>query len=277
MNQAVVNATQANYFWYNGELKNGTTLELNINEPGLVYGATVFTTLRVRERNLNHPLTNWDAHKSRLQHSLQTLGWQMPDWELLEQGAVALTEYYPILRVTVFPDGRELVSGRNLPPNLSQLQQQGITAWVAAAPQFNRELPNLKTGNYLASWLALEKARQIGAQEAILIDAAQNWRETATGNLWGWRDECWFTPPLSAGILPGITRSQIWEFLKRDNQKIVEKSWNEEFVKELDAIAYTNCAIELIPLHTVLTPNQTLHYNPAHPSLNYLKTCFHQS
>ncbi|HCF27363.1 MAG TPA: 4-amino-4-deoxychorismate lyase, partial [Cyanobacteria bacterium UBA11049] len=48
-----------------------------------------------------------------------------------------------------------------------------------------------------------------GAGEAILVDANGNWLETSTGNLWGWQNGCWWTPPLEAGILPGVVRQQL--------------------------------------------------------------------
>ncbi|MEW6498638.1 MAG: 4-amino-4-deoxychorismate lyase, partial [Cyanobacteriota bacterium] len=115
-------------FWYNGQLMDGSTLELAIDDPGLLYGATVFTTLRVYQQSLNHPLTHWQRHCSRLLSSLQTFGWQLPDWQRLREGAEVLSTSYPVLRITIFPDGREWITGRFLPPDLGQRQQQGITA-----------------------------------------------------------------------------------------------------------------------------------------------------
>ncbi|MEB3151575.1 MAG: 4-amino-4-deoxychorismate lyase, partial [Sphaerospermopsis sp.] len=46
-------------YWYCGKLIESKTLELNINDPGLLFGATVFTTLRVYDHSLDHSLTNW--------------------------------------------------------------------------------------------------------------------------------------------------------------------------------------------------------------------------
>jgi 4-amino-4-deoxychorismate lyase len=44
--------------------------------------------------------------------------------------------------------------------------------------------------------LAKANAQKLNTQEAILVDAAGNWLETSTGNLWGWRDGSWWTPAL---------------------------------------------------------------------------------
>jgi 4-amino-4-deoxychorismate lyase len=259
-------------FWYDGQLIHGNTLKLAIDNPGLLYGATVFTTLRVYRQSLNHPLTHWQNHERRLTSSLQAFGWQLPDWQRLRNGAEQLSQHYPVLRITIFPDGREWIVGRFLPSDLAQRQQQGITAWLADAPQYQRSLPIHKTGNYLCTWLAGQAARQVGAAEAILIDATGNWLETSTGNLWGWQADCWWTPPIEAGILPGVVRSQLMDWLKLQDYPVREATWDNQQVLKFDAIAYTNSAIEVIPIHTVLTSSQSLTYDSFHPALKQLRS-----
>jgi len=262
-------------FWYNGNLIEKETLELAIDDPGLIYGATIFTTLRIYG-HLDHPLTYWTGHCDRLRSTLSTFGWQTPDWNRIRQGAEALMTSFPVLRIVLFADGREWITGRFLPPDLIQRQQQGITAWLADESHFRRSLPDHKTGNYLAAWLALQKSFQLGAQEGILIDAPGNWLETCTGNLWGWRDGQWWTPPLDAGILPGLLRSQLIEWLQRHNEAVGEVPWDTDWVKGLEAIAYTNSVMELVPIRALINQQTTLAYNPSHPSLEQLRSLFLQ-
>ena len=245
-------------YWYCGELIESETIELNISDPGLLYGATVFTTLRTDSR-LGALKNLVDLHCDRLGASIEDLGWSQPDWHRVRSGVEQLTLLFPVLRITIFPDGRELITGRELPPNLTTWQTAGITA-IIADRQLTRSLPHHKTGNYLAPWLALQQARNQNIQEAILTNDRGDWLETTTGNLWGYRDGCWYTPPLSAGILPGIARSQIMHYLKRENKSVVEIDWDPEWVKELDSIGYGNSVIHLIPIHTVLTPVGKLEY-----------------
>ncbi|NER48194.1 MAG: 4-amino-4-deoxychorismate lyase [Symploca sp. SIO1A3] len=261
-------------FWYNGQLIQGNSLELAIDDPGLLYGATVFTTLRVYHQSLAHPLTNWRGHCDRLWSSLQAFGWQLPEQQRLQQGAETLLPSFPVLRMAVFPDGREWITGRYLPKDLTQRQQQGVTAWLADTPELLRSLPTHKTGNYLTAWLALQQARQQGAQEAILADARGNCLETSTGNLWGWQEGCWWTPPLAAGILPGTARSQLMSWLQKQGLVVREAVWNQELLLGFKAIAYTNSVIEIIPIHTILTPHQNLTYESSHPSLEQLRSFF---
>ena len=248
-------------FWYDGKLVDFNQLQLKINEPGLLYGATVFTTMRVYEKSLQHPLTSWQAHCDRISQSIQTFNWQQPNWQRLQQGAELLLAHFPILRMVVFPDGREWITGRNLPPDLKQRQAQGITAWVAIEPLFKRDLAQHKTGNYLGAYLARNQALNFNAQEAILIDHQGNWLETSTGNLWGWRDNCWYTPSLDLGILPGIARSRLLNFLQNNNINIKENIWTYEFVKTLQGISYCNCVIEVIPIKKILYSENCMDYS----------------
>lgn len=261
-------------FWHDARLIEEDNFKLNIYDPGFLYGATVFTTMRVYDRSLDHPLTNWSAHCDRLIESIKAFGWKLPKWKLVRQGAEALLLHYPLLRIAVFADGREFIIGRNLPENLERLQRQGAIAWIANAPEFSRHLPAHKTGNYLGAWLALEEARKLGAKEAILVDRARNWLETSTGNLWGWKEGCWYTPALDGGILPGIVRGQLLNWLHDRNQIVKHDRWDEKLVGELEAIAYSNCAVEIIPFSKIIAPFNHLCPDPCHPALERLRSFF---
>jgi 4-amino-4-deoxychorismate lyase len=265
-------------YWYCGRSIESQKIELDINDPGLLYGATVFTTLRTDRYvrldprllqevgDLRYPI---DLHCDRLKSSIDDLDWCQPDWVRVQSGVECLTIEFPVVRITLFPDGRELITGRDLPPNLATWQREGVTV-IIADRQFTRSIPQHKTGNYLASWLALQQARDRNIQEAILTNDLGDWLETTTGNLWGYRDGYWYTPPLSAGILPGITRLQILERLKQQNQKVEEIEWNAEWTRDLEAICYSNSVIHLIPIHTVVTPVGKLEYKVQHPAMKWL-------
>ena len=247
-------------YWYDGELINSNQIQLDISEPGLLYGATVFTTMRVYDQSLEHPLTDWLAHCDRLKQSIQVFEWRQPQWSRLKHGASMLLENFSILRMVVFPDGKELITGRNLPEDLIQRQKEGIVAWVATEKKFQRSLAQHKTGNYLSAYLARNHALKRNATEAILIDEKENWLETSTGNLWGWRDGSWYTPLVNSGILPGIARSHLLNYFHQNNILVTEKIWSIDFIKQLQGLAYSNCVVEIVPIKEVLYLGECLHY-----------------
>jgi 4-amino-4-deoxychorismate lyase len=147
---------------------------------------------------------------------------------------------------------------------------------VADSTLFKRPLADYKTGNYLTAWLALQKAQKQGAKEAILIDNHNHWLETSTGNLWGWKDNCFWTPPDNGTILPGITRSQLLHWLLLQNIEVKQENWTADLVQSFESIAYSNCGVEMIPFSQILNQSQILEFDPKHPSLKLLKSYFKQ-
>jgi 4-amino-4-deoxychorismate lyase len=261
-------------YWFSGQPIEGDDLTLAVNEPAFLYGATVFTTLRVYRNDLAHPLTRWTDHLRRLRHGLAAFQWPEPDWDRVRQGAEWLKSSFPVLRITCLPDGRELVTGRPLPSDLDPMQSQGITAWLATGNLYRRALPGYKTGNYLGGWLALQEAQRQNAREAILIDSAGHWLETSTGNLWGWADGQWLTPPLEDGLLPGVARLHLCEYLQNQGLSVCQDPWVPELVQRFETLAYTNSAVQVVPIHTVLTNHSRLLFNPQTGSLRGLRAAF---
>ncbi|MFT3870068.1 MAG: aminotransferase class IV [Nibricoccus sp.] len=85
--------------------------------------------------------------------------------------------------------------------------------------------PAWKTGNYLNNILCLREARARGADEVVIANLAGEIAEAAVSNIAFIRDGVVVTPPLSAGILAGITREiLIREIAPKAGVKVVEES-----------------------------------------------------
>jgi len=69
--------------------------------------------------------------------------------------------------------------------------------------------PAWKTGNYLNNLLCLREAKTRGADDVVILNLAGEVTEAATSNIAFVRGGVLVTPPLSAGILSGITRGLI--------------------------------------------------------------------
>ncbi|MEL7510785.1 MAG: aminotransferase class IV [Cyanobacteria bacterium J06554_3] len=269
-------------FWYDGQLflddeSDDEALSINCSAlltdvllgEGLRFGSSVFTTMRVYGQSLEHPMTQWQGHCDRITHSLTQFGWPIPNWTSIHKGCQALKNIYPVLRIAVFPTGKSLITGRALPPQLGQRRQLGISAWLAPT-DYARSLPTHKTGNYLACSLARQQAQTLGADEAILAAASGDWLETATGNLWGWADGQWWTP-LGNRCLPGLMRKKLCQLLQKKGQAVNGEAWTPAAVKRFDAIAYSNCVVQLLPIHTIFNEHTKLEYNAQHASLKALQ------
>lgn len=71
--------------------------------------------------------------------------------------------------------------------------------------------PAWKTGNYLNNLLCLREAKARGADDVVILNLAGEVAEASVSNLAFVRGGALVTPPLSAGILGGITRRLILE------------------------------------------------------------------
>lgn len=98
-------------------------------------------------------------------------------------------------------------------PRLSEAQlERGQRLSVATSLRRNAPdtlNPAWKTGNYLNNLLCLREARSRGADEVVILNQAGEVAEAAVCNLGFVRAGEIVTPPLSAGILEGITRGLV--------------------------------------------------------------------
>lgn len=257
-------------YWYAGDWFEGDQISLNTFDPSFIFGVTIFTTLRVYNHSLAEPRTHWQQHGDRLRHAVKNIHWAEPDWERITTGATKVAEHYPVVRITLLSDGRELILGRQLPDGLTEKQQEGISAWVAADPLYQRPQAAFKTGNYLGAWQALQQALQRGTGEAILISTTGEWLETATGNLWGFAAGTFYTPPLG-NILSGVMRSHLMQQLQNNHLPVLETPWDLGFIQNLEAIGYSNSVVGVIPFTEILGADLPQKIKPDHPALRQLQ------
>jgi branched-chain amino acid aminotransferase len=92
---------------------------------------------------------------------------------------------------------------KTLPP---EAYRDGVAVMTSTR---SRPEPTLKTGNYLASVMAVRDARRHGAHEALLRDAVGRITEGGSSNVFVVRGGRVTTPPVSVGLLPGITRQEV--------------------------------------------------------------------
>ncbi len=72
----------------------------------------------------------------------------------------------------------------------------------------------LKTLAYVDAVAGLLEARRAGADEALFLDTEGHCSEATASNLFVWTGAELVTPPLSCGVLPGITREAVLELAR---------------------------------------------------------------
>ena len=185
--------------WLDGALVDSPLLPAD--DPALLTGEGVFETLAVRG---GVPLA-LTRHLARLAGSAALLGIAAPDLAAARTGVGAVLAGGPDpgrLRLTWTGGGHLLVT-------LTALAPWAPTATVVTAPwpQPTGPLVGAKTTSYAAAALARRYARDRGADEALHFTADGRLAEGAASSVAVLLHGRLVTPPLSAGILPGVTRA----------------------------------------------------------------------
>ena len=125
---------------------------------------------------------------------------------------------------------------------------RGVAATIVQNMSNPPDLSRHKIVSYLPYLYAHDMARRSGCREAILTDADGMILESATGNIFVAVGKDVFTPPLTAGILPGIARMTVLELLPTISLHGHEEPLAVKDLAEADEIFMTNSIVEVLPI-----------------------------
>lgn len=207
-----------------------------VTDRGFLYGDAVFEALRTYGGEPDA----LDQHLSRLARSCAILGIGLPvtlaqlaDEVRMTIAAVSASERYVRIMITrgdlpeALPPGgagraRRVIIVRPLGAPSSLLYERGIKLRSTVAPT-SALYGGAKPAAYLSNMLAIAAAQRDGADDALLLGAHGELLEGATSSLFLVRGTELLTPPLSLGILPGITRDRVWEAAQQQGLRVRER------------------------------------------------------
>ncbi|MFD0371306.1 aminotransferase class IV [Streptomyces sp. NPDC059071] len=201
--------------WVNGGLHDAETARVSVLDHGLTVGDGIFETVKA-ERGETFALT---LHLERLTRSARGLGLPDPDLDEVRRACAAVLEANPTelgrLRITytggVSPLGSERGdSGTSLVVALGGTSRRPDSTAVITVPWTRNErgaLTGLKTTSYAENVVALARAHERGASEALFANTAGRLCEGTGSNVFVVVDGRILTPPVSSGCLAGITRA----------------------------------------------------------------------
>src|SRR4028119_1400263 len=106
-------------------------------------------------------------------------------------------------------------------------------------------------GNYLSSQLIVMEAQQNGYVEGIALDSTGNLSEGSGENLFVIRNGVIMTPPLTASVLPGITRDTVITIAHELGFEVREQTIPREALYVADELFFTGTAAEVSPIRSV--------------------------
>lgn len=130
---------------------------------------------------------------------------------------------------------------------------EGIRIGIAETPlnEFSTD-SGIKTTNTLQSILAFRGRGRLDADDLVFLDTEGHLSEATAANLFFISDGTVFTPPLTCGALPGITRKTVLEILARVG--IPSSDMRPLYLQELESaseVFLTSSIREIVPVTTV--------------------------
>ena len=99
---------------------------------------------------------------------------------------------------------------------------------------------------YQDAIFAKQEAAAKGVEEAILLNTKDELACTSVGNIFCWfKDATLVTPPLSAGILPGITRAKILDLARSASITVQEEAITQDQLGTITGAFSTNSLVGL--------------------------------
>jgi len=126
----------------------------------------------------------------------------------------------------------------------------GVSSWRQRS--VNANPPAIKaTANYLNSSLARIEANKHGYEEAILLNEDGKVCEGTGENIFIIKDGVVCTPPVSDGILEGITRDSLMTIARDLGYEVVERSMVRTELYTADEMFMCGTAAEVAPIRSV--------------------------
>ncbi len=125
-----------------------------------------------------------------------------------------------------------------------------ISTWQRMAPN---TLPALsKSGaNYMNSQLIKMEALKEGYVEGIALNTSGSVSEGSGENIFLVFNGTIRTPPLSASILPGITRDSVIQLARENGLSVIEETIPREMLYIADEVFFTGSAAEITPIRSI--------------------------
>jgi len=255
------------YASVNGEITPADQARVSVLDNGFTFGDAVYETLRTYGGRPFH----LDRHLERLRRSARRLAIELPatDGALARDldallGKAANPESY--IRVIVTRGVGDIsyhfdrikgptvvMAVKPFTPFPARCYTDGVAVILSSVRRNHpRALdPGIKSCNLINNILAVQEAQAKGAFEPILLNDVGEVAESASANVFLVKGGTVITPPLEAGILPGVTRQIVLELAAAADTAASEEPVAVKDLLTADEAFITSTLKEVMPIATI--------------------------
>lgn len=246
----------------NGDFFSASMARISAGDRGFLYGDGLFETIRVHDAR---PFL-WEWHMMRLTDGSVSLGIALPQTtesllgnvhELIRRNSMSES----VMRIALSRGVGERgygVTGEEQPTLLITQHSPPTTpakplslVSTSARVAIGDPLTKVKSANKLSSILAKRDAAAQGADDGLILNSDGNVTETSSANLFWVEGGTLHTPPLSDGVLPGVTRRLVVGLASALGQAVREESVASDRLQQADAVFVTSAATGVIAVGQV--------------------------
>lgn len=251
--------------YVNGRITPAADAVIPVFDHGFLYGEGVYETLRT----YNGEPFLFDAHMKRLRRSGSMIHLTIPgtDAEMLRKiretmaAEAGLKEAYIRILVTrgvgeltynlaATPTPSIVIIVKPFPEPPAAHFTEGIALAIVSVRRNHPSAlnPRIKSNNLLNNALAMQEALRQGAEEALMLNQQDEVAECSQSNFFIVKDGKAITPPLTAGLLPGITREFVFEVARDAGVPAEERTISTADVWAADEAFITGTTREVTPV-----------------------------
>jgi branched-chain amino acid aminotransferase len=263
---------ESKYIWFNGEMVPWEKATVHVMTHALHYGSSVFEGIRAYETPQGVAIFRLREHIRRLFDSCRIYRMDPPFTpDQVFEACRAVVRENGLQNAYIRPLVWRGYGEMGLNPLRSPVEvmvaamewgaylgaeglEHGVdvhvSSWQRVAPN---TLPAMAKagGNYLSSQLIVMEAARNGYAEGIALDV-HGWLSEGSGeNLFLIRDGVIYTPPVTAALLPGITRDAVITLAQQLGYQVREQNLPREMLYLADELFFTGTAAEVTPIRSV--------------------------
>ena len=268
-----MDSDKTKYIWYNGKLVPWADATVHVTAHALHYGSAVFEGIRAYKTAKGPQIFRLNEHIDRLFNSAKIYRFPLNVTKddiktACKRVIVDNGLEYGYIRPLIFMG--EVGLGVKFKANATAdamvcampwgayLGEEGlkkgikvcVSSWRRLAPD---TIPTeaKAAGNYLSSILIANECINNGYTEAVALDSHGYISEGSGENVFFVKNGALYTPPATAGLLPGITRDAVLTIARDLGIEVHEQPIPREMVYIADEMFFSGTAAEITPIASV--------------------------
>jgi branched-chain amino acid aminotransferase len=254
-------AAMHRFILHNDEIHEAQEKLLSPGQVGLLSGWGVFTTIKV----IDGVLFAFERHWARMSRDAALMRVALPAGAgRVESNLMRLVEknaaFLSTLRVNVVRnrggifEGPGIVRPSDVIAFTADIKQWGESVKLDYVRQA-RHSASMFSGTKILAWgmnlTMLEDAQSRGFDEVILLNERDEVAECTSANIFAAKGGEVWTPPLSAGCLPGITRELLLSQARVPGLRVVEKTLTPAELESADEVFISSTTRDLLPVSMI--------------------------